>query len=327
MEDLNFRVLQGFGVKAKKIIKEKSYYICNTDKGHRVIRKSLDSAQHIVFQHEIKEQLFQRGFTNTDRYKTSVWGHPYFESEGSIYVMTDLANFTEINFSDGKQMLQAVATLAQFHKLANHITVRGTYFYCDDRNIEEYNKSTDELNSIRKSLVNQRRLSDFDVLFLKNYKEYQDYIKQATDSLQQTKFRELKKKASENLTICHNRLKEENFLFSGSDLFLTGFSNAGIDLQLFDLCAIIQRYTKYLPEVSLSIGRLLDEYCKYINLTSEHFRIIHGILLYPSQFIKLCKQYYSKKRHFIPTALINRLNTLLVNAKGYENFINPLLKY
>ncbi len=201
MEDLNYRVLQGFGVRAKKVVKEKSYYICSTDKGQKVIRKSLDTCRHIEFQHEIKEQICKKGFSLTDRYNLTLSGQPYLELDNCIFVMTDYQAGNEINIGEREELIKAIKILAKFHTVARDLNFRGDYFYCNDRTTEEFKKGLHDLKGIKKSLANQRRLSDFDVLFLKNYNSFVEYIQKSLRLLENTAFEFYKQKALEKNTI------------------------------------------------------------------------------------------------------------------------------
>ncbi len=109
-------------------------------------------------------------------------------------------------------------------------------------------------------------------------------------------------------------------------MHLVGFSSSAIDLQLFDICALIQRQAKFLPKQTIPPKQILEVYSKVKTLTKEHLHIIHALLIYPNRFIKLCKQYYLKKRNFIPSALINRMECLLNNATLYDNYVNTLIE-
>ncbi len=332
MEDMSSFVLKGFGVKCRKIVKEKTYYICNTDKGIKVVKKSLDNSSRITFQHEIKESLYNKGFLYTDRFNLSVQNKPYVTFNDSIYTMTDLYDFKEISFEDNKQVENAVATVAKMHRSSEDIKYSCEPFYNDEDTVSVFKKSMLDFKATKKTIKGQKRLSDFDVIFLKNYEFYIDQISNSIALLEKTKLDYYNKRSVERNIICHNLLKEENILLDGESVYIITFSQACIDYYLFDLVKLIGRYIKNMVSTpqslkgALPISEILNIYGKINPLTNEEIHILYALLSYPGKYLKLCEQCYSKKRSFIPGAIVNRLEEIINNQLMTKWYINCLGK-
>ncbi|MCL2699623.1 MAG: hypothetical protein FWE68_04870, partial [Defluviitaleaceae bacterium] len=228
MEVLSAQVLNGFRVRAKRVVKEKSYYICATGDGHRVIRKSLDNRAHIIFQHALKEQLHDRGFSDTDRYFPAADGSPFFEHEGNVYVMTGLFRQREADFGSAADLGNVLRGIAAFHNAARGLTFEHP-FHGDENILDSYRRQAAEIDGIKKLIGQKRRLSDFDVVFLKNYDDYRRLMSESISILESTKLAEFKAAAKAENAVCHNLLKEEHLLIDGSNVSIVGFSQASVD--------------------------------------------------------------------------------------------------
>jgi spore coat protein I len=323
LEDLNVQVLNGFKVRANRIVKEKSYYICSTNDGVRVIRKSADSRAHIVFQHSLKEQLYERGFSGTDRYYTTAEGAPYFELGENTYVMTGLFRHREADFGNITDLEKAMHKVAAFHSTARGLEFEQS-FYGSENTLDSYRKQAVEFDAIKKQIGQRSRLSDFDVIFLKNYDSYRRLIRESLQILEHTNLTQLQSVAKSENAVCHNLLKEEHLLIDGIKVSLIGFSQAAIDYYVFDLCSVIQRYTKNRGKSNMNICEVLELYDKHRTLAKHDILILLGLLKYPSKFVKICRQYYSKKRTWTPSAIINRLEGIVEGKDTYDKFVEGL---
>ncbi len=327
MDDLNIHVLQGFGIRAKRIMKEKSAYILSTDKGYKMIRKSFDTCDSISFQHEIKEFLAKKGFLFTDRFDMSVNCKPYIEYDNNIYTMTSVFDFKEADFFDKTLFIKIIEQIATFHKVAQKINFSSKVHYGDSQIIETYKKNLEELNIIKKKISSQKRFSDFDVLYIKNYNYYKEQIETTIELLEKTKVKRYLQMARLNNTICHGLLKEENILTDNPNVYIINFSNASIGYSLFDLCNIIKRYVKNLPQNYLTISEIIDIYSKINPLEQEELSILYPLLLFPHKFIRICGQYYSKKRTWTPSAIANRMETVVNSKEAYHEYVKQLNKH
>jgi len=321
LEDLNVQILQAFGVKARRIVKEKSYYICGTDKGGKIVRKSLEPESRVVFEHEVKEHLSASGFPYVDRFTLSQQGLPYAELDGALYVMTDAISAREADFGSNADFQKIIAAVAAMHRLAREIPLTGTSAPRSGDVLEIYRRQIAELDSVRKKISGARkRLSDFDVLFLKNHAHYAERMRASVSALEKTKLAEKRNSAKRNTAVCHNLLKEEYVSLGGEHTYITGFSQAAVDYQIFDLSAVLTRYAKNLPAEPVPLAALLELYDKHCTLDRDDLEILYPLLKYPGKFVKICGQYYSKNRTWTPNAIGNRIEGVLEGREKFEEW-------
>ena len=320
MGDLNALVLKSFGINAKKVIKEKSYYICDTPDGCRMLAKARESAERIVFQHEIKEHLFNAGFPWIDRYLETPDGNPYVIADGERYVLTPFIECREPDLSGTEDILRMIDAAARWHTHARRISFSGAAFAQSVPLTETFKKQAGLINSFRKRVNRQTRLSDFDVLFIKHAGAYADKINEAAESLAQSEYGLRHTQALAENHICHNLLKEETMPIGGGQVYITQYSEASTDIQLNDLCALIRRYAQKAGADALPLAKILESYDRAAPITAEDLAVLRALLLYPHQFVNLSVEFYSKKRSWTPNAMINRMSTVIAGKDFFEGY-------
>lgn len=328
MEDLNAQVLTSFNIKPSRVIKEKLYYICVTPEGARVIKKTDASVQNIEFQHDVKEGLYRSGFPYTDRFCLSGEGKPYAVHNGEAYTMTALYDYREANFvSDFKKIMPQTAA---FHKCAVGLTLSSeTEGICDYDICELYEKKEAELSSFKKKINLQKRLSDFDVIFLKSYAGYVADMRASREMLRDAGYSDVFLRHRERGSIVHNELKEEHMLINGDEVLITGFKNAAVDCQLHDVADLLRRYVKVSPDAvpAAAIHDALSMYIAVNPLSPEEIKVLAALLKYPLSFVKSVTQYYSKKRTWTPDAVLDRFKSIVDRKDIFSSLADKVLDF
>lgn len=322
MEDLNPQVLEQFGIKCKNIVKDKSCYICRTDEGNKLVKRVFDSKESLIFQNEIKVYLYENGYTNVDMFSSSTSGMPYVSIERDTYVMTDLLEGVELDFKDEKLFLNTVKEMARLHKVGTEINFKNKIYYESDNLIDKSKKNLVELEIIKKKLKKQKKLLDFDVIFLKNYDYYKGQLEETIKILESSNYIEEKKIAENKNQFCHNLLKEENILLAREEVYIGGFSKAVVGTRLKDVAMLIQRHKKYAEEVAIPIEKIVEVYSLENELSERDLKILKGILKYPQKYMKIINQYYIKKRSWAPSAINNRIERLVNRKNEYEEYLS-----
>lgn len=327
MENLNTQVLKNFNINPQNIKKHKSHYLCYENSSVKIISKVNCSKKHILFQHDIKQHLIYNGFCNIDKFYLTIDDKPYCDFMGNIYVMTDEFNYKELNFSDEVEFLKLVSEISKMKKCLKTINLKEDYnFYAQDIKTKYKNSKKNILN-IRKIIANNKRLSNFDMVFLKNYEIYLDLINATLHSLEQFDSSVGEEFITNRNSISHNFLKRDNLFFYDNYIHITNFTKTKIDSNLTDLSTLIKYHFKWQNSNPLKIEKILEEYSKYNTLNKNEIKVLYAILLYPNKFIKSCNEYYIKKRKWIPTSLNIKMENILKNRDLYYNYIEQLKNY
>lgn len=319
MEDLNINVAKGFGLRWKYITKEKASYLCHTEGGVKIIKKTSSEHRHIVFQQQLKTQLYDRGFRNIDLYGLSLNDTPYFEYNGETYVMTDRLCGKQPDFQNTDDFTLVIETIAKMHRESRGFAPDGAIAFSKYNNIEEtFARNIQDMAAIKKKLKKKSSLSDFDVTFIKNYEYYYAQMTEAVEGLQSSG---ATRSVTYTANICHNLLKEENFFLSQGDIYLTNFSDCSFDCSVFDLADIIRRYMKTLPDDYIAISDIAEAYTRHNPLDKTELALLRPLIIFPGKYVKLCMQHYVKNRSFVPSALGARMKNLTDRQATTEEYL------
>lgn len=323
MEEITQQLIDEFNFKAKSIRKSKYMYICRNEREARAIKLSSQSPEQIFFVEAVKNNLIKNGFKNVDKYYTSSQQKPFLSTENGNYVMTDYIDYQEADFSSINQMREITYAVGQLHKLGS-----GFSLYYDE--FKGYNpfirfeKGIKRLRDIKKIICNQKKYSDFDIIFIKNYESHINDAIEALEILKNSKINQLIEESKKRHLFCHNALKEENILNSPKGIYFTGFDCAANEHYVFDLYQLIERYMRKHSQEFLSLKEILDIYFESNERDERVYPVLFGLLKYPSRFIRVCDSFYSKKRSWVPNSTKEQLDEILSLREANKNYIKDI---
>ena len=231
--------------------------------------------------------------------------------------MTRHVRGREINLDAREDVAQAVESLARFHMAARgawdapHTAPPLTDIFAKDDAFLEKTMGQAGKNA---------PMSDFDVLFLKNSRRYMEKTRLAQGLLAETAYGELYAAAGVQGTLCHNALKEENLITWDGVCYLTRFEDVTIDAQITDFAGFLHRYARR-SRREMPLAALMEIYDKTFPLPHGAMAVLAAYLAYPWQFVKIARQYYSKKRGWTPAAMMGRMEALLAAQEGFDGYV------
>jgi len=314
--DAATQIIKQFDFKYKNFYKEKSAFVCRGETANEKISvKSTEaSPERIITAHEIKGFLAAEGYSNTDKFYHSQDGVPYVRFNDAVYVACTYPphGYSEADFGDAEAFLRIVSDAAEVHKILS--SFKGAVTGKDSLNTTAP-KTLNELKGWKKNLSRQSRLSDFDVLFLKNYDFFFGLIEYA---LKYMPFAE-----DLSVTVCHNALKEETVYVNGNapKIFITEFTEATLCHCSADLASIILRHVKR-SDNPVPLSEIIKAYTAVNPLTEKCLSALRAELTFPDAFVKLCRKYYAKKRTWIPGAFLTRMEGLSVLKDKNKKYID-----
>lgn len=327
MDNLLDIIIDKFGLSIESAVKDRSCYIIETDSGNFVAKKSAASKDHIIFQHKVKEFLFAKSFCNTDRFLLSCNDLPYINRGDDLITVSRFYRLREADFTFKPDAEKVSEMLGYLHSLTENYNFSqvDTVFMPDM--ISEYKKGIVFLQGIKKILKAGKGLSDFDVTVAKSYDHYYKRAEAAVKLFHELETIGLLNK---RLVICHNLVKESNFLIDEEgETFITEFSKISAAHPVFDISRLLQRILKSASRNShvdiISVKSLLNSYMKFGELDDHDIKMLYAVLIYPHNFIKACMSFYNKKRTFVPVSVKNKLDLIIGNKDIEEQYIGQIL--
>jgi len=310
-------IAEAFGLKIKSTKRERFGHLCAKADGSGLIlvqkaqkmqgASADEQIESIKFMHEIKEYLVSVGFETLDRFFTSVnTGEPYHRLGEEVFTVAVAFDVPQANFSDRDNFLAIIEELSLMHKhlmranFVSPLTKQATS--------SAYEKNLALLASHKKKIMKAGKYSDFDMLFLDAYEKFAPYMLMP------------EAQSGHNSYVCHNLLKEEN-IYMGKKPIFTNFVQANFGQQQNDLVYIIKRYLKVGGGADVSLAKILNTYSTANPSEHINHKNFIKLLQYPDKFVKLSKDYYSKKRSFAPKAYIARMEECLARGEAVVKWL------
>jgi len=265
--------------------------------------------------------LEDAGFPYTDAIILTAQGDPFVQLGRETYVMTrhDWYTGSDLDLDNQTDMTLALQTLARFHHAARNLPLEQN-FSASSLLSDVFVRDAAFIAKTAKQISKNSRMSDFDVLFIKNTALYENRAASSSEMLAQTNFHALHDKAIAENHICHNGLKEEAISILAGVCYITGFNESAIGVQITDLANLLHRYARRSTH-EMSLIQLLEIYDKVLPLPEDATEIVRAYLTHPWQFVKIASLYYSKKRGWTPAAIMGRMSNLLEKQELYDAYI------
>jgi len=315
-------IAAAFGLKCKSVSRERFGHLCVLEDGGLVLVQKLQKAacgghseaqlEGISFQHEVKEHLLNQDFGTLDSFFSSVQTDaPYHKAGDDVFTASKHFDHPKANFSRADELLAVVENLAKMHKTLLGANFTKSPFRRFDGLFSD--TAAVQMAGLKKKIMKAGKFSDFDMLFLKGFSMFEKNMDVASVI-------DLRALGNNNNNVCHNLLKQEN-IFMGDAPIFTNFVMAGFGHPVQDLVYVVKRYLKAGHMGDLSLSRIFDAYNKHNPLEGVSLEGFCALLQYPDKFIKLSKDYYSKKRNFAPITYLARMEECFQRHDALEAYL------
>ena len=312
-------ILKAYNLNIKHVDRYKTYYLLTTDTNIMALKKVDTHKKNIETAHIIKTFLLDNGFHQTDKFLLA--NHkPYLEYKGDIYIITNLTENTCVNFDNNTSFLELIQTVSKMYnnlKKTNLTLEEGP-----NLNIS-LKKSLDKISSIKKRVGRKTKLTDFDIIFLKNYETYLRDIEISCDLLAGSKYEFFRNKAINDNAVCHNALKKEHLIHKGGKIYITNFYEANNNYYMWDFATIIKSYAGHNPR-PIAIEKIIEAYSRHIPMDKNEVKILYALLKYPYKFVKISEKYYAKQRSYVPSGMLQSMNKIIESREGFRGYIKGL---
>lgn len=324
MEQLSLEVLNAFGndTKILRNVQRFASYICKIDDKEVCIKKFKGSESDALFVHDVKQKLKSKGFTNVDNEILTLDGMPYVVYNEDIYVCSRNVVGENIDFTNETSILFLMAELGRLHKCLSNTYIKGASEISlnIDNELERFNK-------LKKQVAKNNKKNDIDFTFMKTYSKYESMMKQTISDLEYLDYETYKNSANSSGDICFNSFDNNNFIIENNSITFYDFSNAKVSVQIHDVVGLIYRYVKCCTNENvkpININYLVDAYKRNNDLTSRELLILQALLKYPQKYLSHIFKYYEKKRSFVPTETISKLQKYAELEEVYYDYIYDL---
>ncbi|NLJ88731.1 MAG: CotS family spore coat protein [Epulopiscium sp.] len=323
MKSLCSEVVKGFGYKLKSYTAFRNLYICNTNLGIKVIKVVENNIPRLLFQYSVKEHLYNNGFKSLDSFHLSLENKPYYIYQDNIYVMTNWLEGRECDFNNLEDIKKAILTLGDMHKISKGLVpVEGSLLRSFDDDLPFIiKKRIREFNTMKKKINRQSHMTNFDLLFLKNYKRYEEYSLRALEWIEKVDYERIRIKVEKEKYFCHNDYTYHNLiLLPAGPLYVTNFEKCKYGFPIYDLVYILKKIMKRHKWDTKIADELISLYDKKIDI-KEIKNILVSLLIFPDDFWKICNRYYNSRRSWAFQSPVNKLTFIINQKENQDKFI------
>jgi len=327
MEDNYAKILwEGYGLRFYGGTRMRTGFVCKTDVGLREVKKARQNRNGILFEHEVKEHLYKKGFQDINRFYKTTEGSPFFALDGNCYVLEEPMNAQSLDDSKKENFPKAAVVLATMH-----IASSGHQGSVERSNLGIlpglYKKRKNELIRIKKRIDRQSCFNELDLMVMQNFDYYLERVKEAEELLLTSGYEAEMERATQERIVCHNAFKGENIRQDEmGKIYVTGFGKCAFDSPLTDLAAFFRRYLKKTDGDIEIAAEILEAYSQKRQLSSDNIRILQGMLTYPDKFMRLCNEYYNKRRSCVSGAMQERMGDCILDQSKNDLFLEAWKK-
>ena len=327
MDGLCAKIMESYDIHTKSAKKTKGYYIITSTDSSYQLRKTSDSKERIELRYELQENLFGNGFFDIEKIHKTRDGNLFVLMGEQKYILNDHIIGREADFNDPLELKKIMSKLADFHKKNQGLRDIPKSFYAESLSVR-LKKMYKELAVLRKKIAATKSLSNFDLLFLKNYDYYENNIHTALNLLDKADYQKKLDDTFDQNLFSHNMLKKESLVIKDDEVFITMLSGVCVDHFSADISLIINKYMKYSDERSIKITEITDMYSNssHTKTDTNDLKIILARLLTPTVFLKTAKEYYAKKRSWVPSELTSELESEVSLRAAFCEYIEPLFR-
>lgn len=357
MEDRSQEALKRYRLKIYSIYKARGAFIIESDNGLKLYKSFEGSRNRALFEHKIKEHLYQNGYPNVDLFVKTVDDDIISEdSAGCQYIMKNWFWGEECNLLDLPQVEAAASNLARLHNILTGIDFSQEQI---EHNISSdlaktFDKRNRELKRVRAYIRDKKQKNEFELSYLNYYDDFYEQGISALNQLTSSNYNKLVDEAVSKRQVCHGNYTYHNIIMlknkveaitktyippgwinrqpvtiselggSTEAIATTNFEKAYIGLQIYDLYQFIRKVMEK-NDWDISYGdRIIDAYDRIRPISRDELNILYLLLLYPEKFWKITNYYYNSKKSWISVRNTQKLKMIGEQNAKKELFLKKL---
>jgi CotS family spore coat protein len=304
--------------------------LAQTDRGLVIIKETYREPDKILYIHGLKEYLHESGFTRLDRYLPSRYQLPFAIYEDRVFVMEDYIAGRECSFTNPYDREAIVKTLAQLHNAGKgYIPAVGASTRDNIGKWERsYRNKIEDLTEFKELAGKKRKKSKLDRMFLEDVDFYMEMCWRGFDTLKNSKYDEICKKAKKANVICHHDYTYHNLIIGLDDeVNVIDFDYSCHELPVYDLAALIQKVLKrYSYDVDIAL-EMIEDYCKIVPLHKEDLILMLSLFEFPQRFWRISDRYYKGKTQWDEKTFLSKYNDIVIMREFLLDFVEEFRKY
>lgn len=325
MNERGLKVLEQYDLTISGIRRGRGSFICETDRGTKLITEFYGSVNRLRFQNRVLDHLREKGYALVDRTTENAEGELVTEDrDGTVYIVKDWFDGRECDTKNDEDILRAVRNLAKLHTLMRLPAEEEMEIYTGESLEEEYAARNREIKKAWNFMRGRRRKNEFESCFLNHYVQFFEQAQEAQKCLAASGYGQMYEEAVERKLLCHGDYNQHQILNTKRGIATTNFTKCRCDVQAGDLYQFLRKILEkqdWNPRLGMA---MVEEYDKVHRLDRAAREYLKIRLAYPEKFWKLANHYYNHNKAWIPGKNVEKLQTLINQQQKRDAFLKIL---
>lgn len=306
--DLSEDFFNLLGIKVYDIIPLRKVFVLFTDKGKRILKRINSSDERISFINKALN-IVKENDKYILQYCTNLNGDVITKWKDKEYVLLDMIDGREANFTNPIEVEWCTKALAKFHeaskKIVDCFTIEEVQINSSRNLIYEFLNDLCLITEAERVVSKFKYRNEFDSLFLKNIAKAKNDLNKSINLLTESEYKNMNSNIK-NRVLCHLDLAHHNFIIDEENVNIIDFDYCKIDIRTMDIYNFITKVIKNYAYDKNIIKKIIDDYSSISEISIEEKQLIFAMLNYPKDFINIVKDYYLKQKSWDDEVFISR---------------------
>ena len=323
MNDKYEEVLKQYALQVRGVRRGRGAWICETDQGMKSLKEYQGTLKRLEFEDQVLCQLQGFAGLKTDQYIRNREGSLVSTSEdGTRFVLKDWYGDRECSLKDGKEVCEALSSIARLHERLRKIEVLKEWnmgSILPRLAVEDMERHNRELKRARGFIRGKRKKSDFELCVMKSFNAFFEQASEAAQGIAG-----LWKSGEEPRLLCHGDLDQHHVLMGSGYVAVIEYNRMHLGLQMEDLYRFMRKAMEK-HGWSLSLGMdMLNAYEKVLPLGEKERKCLYYLFLYPEKYWKQINYYFNANKAWIPARNMDKIIGLEAQEESRRGFLRLL---
>lgn len=310
-------ILAQYEIEVKDVVKGRGCYICDTNRGRKVLLPFRGSQEKGIRLYEFLLTLQQKNFV-VEQIELTKKEEALAEDEysGERFLLKSYVEGTEISTSKLEDMKEAMHMLAIYHNVVEQVMEETQVV-----ELELRQRHYRELIKVRNYIRNRKKKNEFEQIYMKNFEHNLKFAEKSIRLLEE------KGEPEPRSLYCHGDYHQHNILLSNGNYRIVNFEGFCYNWSMVDVAHFVRKMLEKNDWNEVIGKELVAEYERYRPMYQSEYRQLCGLLLFPEKFWKVTNHYMNSRKTWISERDVDKLKKVIEQEERRINFVENIFAF
>lgn len=315
-------ILSQYELEIVKVNKGRGSYICETDKGMKLMTAFRGSNEKGMVLKQFLEQLSIHNFpVEQIVLNKNEMAVTQDEVTGENFLVKDYISGRELDTGNMEELRAAIRLLACYHQAVEQVSMEIPDIMKDSAGmvVEKRRRRRKELIKVKNYIRTRKKKNDFEQAFMASFFPMLAVMDKSLEML------ETRQEA--RCIFCHGDVNQHNILCENGKWRLVNFENFTYSWRVLDLANFLRKVMEK-NDWNVQMGmELIRCYKDIAVLEREEAEQLYGLLLFPEKFWKITNHYMNTRKSWISERDIEKLKKVIGQEEKRLGFMENLFSF